>query len=93
MCFFPFSSSLRKYDANNASAINAVKTYIGSGCFYWLIRKLVEAIDLPTKLQIPMAVVANKVGKMRAFAQYTTLKPKEIPNLVTKKIMKNMIES
>ena len=55
--------------------------------------KLNAEASLARKLQIPKAVVANKVGKKYEFAAKVMLKLQVTPNFVIRKKIKNRTES
>jgi len=57
------SSVLRKKTARAVKPQMAVNRIMGQGSSIWLMTKLKEEASLAAKLQTPMAVAANRVGK------------------------------
>jgi len=70
-----------------------VKRIIGHGSSNMLTGYVKDVTRRAPKLQIPIAVAANRVGKKNEFAVKFMLKVHEIPNFARRKNTKNTGES
>ena len=83
---------MRKHEATIDIRQSPVKRYIGAGSDISPTTKLNAEAPRARKLQTPMAVAANKVGKKYEFAAKLILKQHVMPNLVKRKHRKNSTE-